>query len=49
MADVIIKLDLSLQYFITVGAGHLSGQYGLISLLKKKGIMIKMVKNFTIP
>jgi len=49
MADVILQLDLSLQYFITVGAGHLSGQYGLISLLKKKGFVIKMMKNFTIP
>jgi len=49
MAEVILQLDLSLQYFITVGAGHLSGQYGLISLLKKKGFVIKTAKNFSIP
>ena len=30
--------------FIAVGAGHLSGKNGLISLLKKKGYSVKPVK-----
>lgn len=37
MVSVIDHLDVSLQYFIAVGAGHLSGKYGLISLLRKSG------------
>lgn len=43
MASVIDHLDLSLQYFIAVGAGHLSGKYGLISLLKKAGWTLKPI------
>ncbi len=37
MADVITQLDTSYQYFITVGAGHLSGKTGILSSLKKAG------------
>ncbi len=43
MADVIIGLDHSLKYFITVGAGHLSGKTGIISSLKKVGWKVKPV------
>ncbi len=43
MADVIIHLDHSLKYFITVGAGHLSGKTGIISSLKKAGWKVKPV------
>jgi len=49
MAKVIGRLGVSNQYFITVGAGHLSGQYGLIALLKKQGFVINAVKGFPIP
>lgn len=37
MSSVITQLDTSLQYFISVGAGHLSGKYGLITLLRRSG------------
>ncbi|MDR2037685.1 MAG: TraB/GumN family protein [Bacteroidales bacterium] len=29
--------------FIAVGAGHLIGEYGLISLLKKEGYLVEPV------
>ncbi|HUR31256.1 MAG TPA: TraB/GumN family protein, partial [Saprospiraceae bacterium] len=41
MVSVIDHLDNSLQYFITAGAGHLSGKFGLLSLLKKAGWNVK--------
>jgi uncharacterized protein len=41
MVSVIDHLDNSLQYFITAGAGHLSGKFGLLSLLKKAGWKVK--------
>jgi len=41
MLSVIDHLDLSTQFFITVGAGHLSGKFGLLSLLKKAGWKVK--------
>lgn len=41
MVSVIDHLDYSMKYFITVGAGHLSGKFGLISLLRKSGWTVK--------
>ena len=41
MASVIDHLDSTKQNFITAGAGHLSGKYGLIALLKKSGWKLK--------
>lgn len=46
MATVIDHLDHALKYFITAGAGHLSGVTGLLSLLKKAGWQVKPVKSF---
>ena len=43
MSAVISSSDVSLQYFITVGAGHLSGKTGILSLLKKAGWKVKPV------
>ncbi len=47
MANVIIQLDISLRYFITVGAGHLSGKTGIISLLRKEGYKVTPGKDFS--
>jgi uncharacterized protein YbaP (TraB family) len=44
MIDVIKHLDLQLKYFITVGAGHLSGKTGIISQLRKAGYKVKPFK-----
>jgi len=44
MASVINDLDKSFRYFITVGAGHLSGKTGIISTLKKSGWKVKPAK-----
>lgn len=44
MVSVIDHLDSDLSYFITVGAGHLSGKFGLISLLRKSGWSVKPVR-----
>ncbi len=44
MAHVIDHLDVSKQYFITVGAGHISGQVGLVALLNKSGWNVKPLK-----
>ncbi len=41
MADVITQLDTSSRYFITVGAGHLSGKTGILSSLKKAKWKVK--------
>lgn len=46
MAAVINHLEVSMQYFITAGAGHLSGLSGLLSLLKKSGWQVKPVRKF---
>lgn len=43
MSSVIAQLDNSLQYFICAGAGHLSGRFGLIPLLKQQGWIVKPV------
>jgi uncharacterized protein YbaP (TraB family) len=45
MANVVVNLDSALQYFITVGAGHLSGKTGMISMLRKQGYKVKPAKN----
>ena len=45
MAEVVIKLDTALQYFITVGAGHLSGKTGMISILRRQGYKVRPAKN----
>jgi uncharacterized protein YbaP (TraB family) len=45
MAEVVFDLDTGLQYFITAGAGHLSGKTGLISMLRKKGYKVRPAKN----
>ncbi len=47
MASAINQLDTSMQYFISVGAGHLSGKSGLIALLKRGGWKVKPVLNFS--
>lgn len=47
MFSVIDHLDLSTQYFITVGAGHLSGRFGLLALLKKAGWKVKPIRAFS--
>ncbi len=46
MANRMTQFDHSLGYFYTVGAGHLSGRSGLISLLRKQGFKVKPVKGF---
>ena len=43
MAQRILSFDPSLSYFITVGAGHLSGPMGIISGLRKVGYKIQAV------
>ncbi len=43
MSSVISQLDTSLRYFISVGAGHLSGSYGILTLLKKSGWVCKPI------
>src|SRR5687767_640125 len=43
MFSVINHLDFQKKYFISVGAGHLSGQSGLLSLLKKAGWKAKSI------
>jgi len=47
MVSVIDHLDYSMKYFITVGAGHLSGKFGLISLLRKSGWTVRSVPLIT--
>jgi len=47
MVSVINHLDHSLQYFITVGAGHLSGKFGLLSLLKKSGWKVRPARSIS--
>lgn len=44
MASVIIGLNPEVKYFITVGAGHLSGKTGILSALKKEGWKVKPVR-----
>lgn len=44
MTEVISHFDPSIQYFITVGAGHLSGQYGILTALKKMHFAVKPVR-----
>lgn len=46
MVQRMMSFDPSLNYFITVGAGHLSGKNGIISLLRRQGYKVKPVKNF---
>lgn len=41
MVARIESFDPSLSYFITVGAGHLSGPMGIISKLRRKGYKIR--------
>jgi uncharacterized protein YbaP (TraB family) len=45
MAERIKTFPPGRKYFITVGAGHLSGSRGLISLLRKAGYIIKPVRS----
>lgn len=40
MADRVVELCQGEQVFITVGAAHLAGKYGLLRLLKKSGFKI---------
>lgn len=40
----IIRFDPTVRYFITVGAGHLSGSTGIISGLRKSGYKISPVE-----
>ena len=41
MVKRIMSFDPSMSYFITVGAGHLSGSKGIIALLRKGGYKIQ--------
>ena len=43
MARRIQSFDSSMSYFVTVGAGHLSGPSGIISLLRKQGYKVRAV------
>jgi uncharacterized protein len=43
MVARMLSFDTSLSYFITVGAGHLSGPMGIISRLRKVGYKIRAV------
>jgi uncharacterized protein len=43
MVHRINSFDTDLRYFISVGAGHLSGESGLITMLRKKGWKITPV------
>lgn len=43
MVARMLAFDPALSYFITVGAGHLSGPMGLISLLRRKGFKIRPI------
>lgn len=44
MVSRIVKFDPNVCYFITVGAGHLSGSTGIISGLRKSGFQVSPVK-----
>ncbi len=44
MVERMLSFDPSLSYFITVGAGHLSGPMGIISRLRKKGYKIRALR-----
>lgn len=44
MVQRIMDFDPLLNYFITVGAGHLSGPSGIISRLRKEGYKVQAVK-----
>ena len=43
MVTRMLSFDPALSYFITVGAGHLSGPMGIISKLRKVGYKIRAV------
>jgi uncharacterized protein YbaP (TraB family) len=43
MANRICDFDMDKKYFIAVGAGHLSGKYGLLALLKRSGWKISAI------
>lgn len=44
MVEFIKNMDESKSYFITVGAGHLSGKFGILPLLKREGVRVKAIK-----
>lgn len=46
MADRIVETIKQESIFVAIGAGHLSGQRGVIHLLKKRNISVKPVKIF---
>lgn len=48
MANVILK-NLEQSSFYAVGAGHLAGKYGLITLLKKQGVYVKPITETQVP
>ena len=43
MVERILSFDPSLSYFVTVGAGHLSGPLGIISRLRKDGYKLRAI------
>lgn len=43
MVTRILAFDPAMSYFITVGAGHLSGPKGIISLLRRNGYKIQPI------
>lgn len=47
MIERILKFDPSVHYFITIGAGHLSGSTGIISGLRKSGYKVSPVEFIT--
>jgi uncharacterized protein len=44
MVRRILSFDTSNSYFITVGAGHLSGKRGILTMLRKAGYQVKPFK-----
>ena len=44
MVDRILDFSSDQKYFIVVGAGHLSGKFGVLVLLKKAGWKVRPVK-----
>jgi uncharacterized protein YbaP (TraB family) len=44
MVRRILSFDTSNSYFITVGAGHLSGKKGILTMLRKAGYQVKPFK-----
>ena len=44
MVERILDFSTDQKYFIVVGAGHLSGKFGLLALLKKAGCKVRPIQ-----